>query len=160
MGEEAAGGGTARYVDSSVERLQVSLDGASGDRHVVTCNGVAVPLGPTATAGFLAAGVRYKAWAPQSSLHPTIGIHSPLVFEVIDTWTGRVLGGATHHVVDPTDREVDGYPGDLAEAEVRRSVRFEASTEQRPVDAATIDRPVVDHDFPVTLDLRRHPPRR
>ena len=160
MGEEASGGGTARYVDSSVERLQVGLEGTSGDRYVVTCNGVAVPLGPTATAGFLAAGVRYKAWAPQSALHPTIGIHSPLVFEVVDTWTGQVLGGATHHVVDPTGREVDGFPRDVAEAEVRRSVRFEASTERRPVDVATVDRPVVDHDFPVTLDLRRRPPGR
>ena len=84
LGEEATAGGTARYVDSSVERLQVSVRGIDPERHLVTCQGVPVPLTPTGAPGEHYAGVRYRAWQPWSALHPSIEVHAPLRFEVVD----------------------------------------------------------------------------
>ncbi len=95
LGEEPGPGGTARYVDSSVERLQVKVSGMTDTRHVVSCNGRRVPLHPTGTAGEFVAGVRYRAWQPPSCLHPTIGVHTPLVFDLFDAWTSRSIGGCT-----------------------------------------------------------------
>ena len=107
LGEEATAGGTARYVDSSVERLQVSLTGAAGSGQVwVTCNGFPVPLRPTHIPGLQVAGVRYRAWAPPSSLHPTIPPDSPLVFDVVDAGSGVSLGGATYYVSHPGGRSL------------------------------------------------------
>ena len=126
LGEEATGSGTSRYVDSSVERLQLKIKyGTPGDRYVLTCNGKRVPLIPTEEAGTFVAGVRYRAWQPWSALHPMIAAHTPLVFDFFDTWNGRALGGCTYHVVHPGGRNYDTFPVNALEAESRRVNRFE-----------------------------------
>jgi uncharacterized protein (DUF2126 family) len=125
LGEEATAGGTARYVDSSVERLEVKLRLAAPERYRLTCNGKAVPLLPTGEEGTYVAGVRYRAWQPPSALHPMIGVHSPLVFDLFDTWNGRALGGCTYHVVHPGGRSYEHFPVNALEAEARRVARFE-----------------------------------
>jgi uncharacterized protein (DUF2126 family) len=154
MGEEGAPGGTVRYVDSSVERLQVRLDGAAPQRYRVTCNGVTLPLQPTGTTGQFVAGVRYRAWQPPSCLHPTIGIDSPLVFDLVDTWMNKSLGGCQYHVAHPGGRHFETFPVNAFEAESRRMARFFrfGHTPGR-IDA---DIPHPNPEFPFTLDLRQH----
>ncbi|HET8710844.1 MAG TPA: transglutaminase family protein [Spongiibacteraceae bacterium] len=126
LGEEATGSGTSRYVDSSVERMQVKVRfGTPGDRYVLTCNGKRVPLIPTGEEGTFVAGIRYRAWQPWSALHPMIGVHSPLVFDFFDTWNGRALGGCTYHVAHPGGRSYETFPVNALEAESRRVNRFE-----------------------------------
>ena len=125
LGEEAIGQGTARYVDSSVERLQVKIRNAAPERFALTCNGIRVPLIATEETGTYVAGVRYKAWAPPSALHPTIGVHTPLVFDLFDTWNNRSLGGCTYHVMHPGGRNYEHFPVNALEAEARRIARFE-----------------------------------
>ncbi len=161
LGEEVSGSGTARYVDSSVEKVQVSVTGIVESRHAVTCNGVPVPLTAAAAPGTAVAGVRYRAWAPPSALHPTIGVHSPLVFDLVDLWNGRSLGGFTYHVVHPGGRSYDRYPVNAAEAEARRAGRFAAGGHTPgPVDVAAWPAPDAllgpgGGEYPCTLDLRR-----
>ena len=153
LGEEGAPGGTARYVDSSLERVQVLVRGMTGDRYVVTCNGRTVPLAPTGTFGEAVAGVRYRAWAPPSALHPTIGIHAPLTFDIFDRWTGRSIAGCRYHVSHPGGRSFEVFPINAYEAEGRRLARFEINghTAGRMAPQATR----VNADYPLTLDLRR-----
>ena len=166
LGEEATSGATARYVDSSTERLQVRVTGFAPARHLLVCNGRPVPLTATGTPGEYVAGVRYRAWRPWSALHPTLEIDSPLGFDVLDRASAVSLGGATYHVVHPGGRAYDAPPVNAAEAEARRGVRFEAVGQTTGVadlealDAAMAWRAAESDEYLVTLDLRRRRPAR
>ncbi len=153
LGEEPGASGTVRYVDSSVERLQVLVNGMTDPRHVIAVNGVRVPLHPTGINGQFVAGVRYRAWQPAACLHPTIGVHSPLVFDVIDTWHNRSIGGCTYHVAHPGGRNFDRFPVNAYEAESRRISRF-SNFGHSPGPQRLAELPI-SPEFPFTLDLRR-----
>jgi uncharacterized protein (DUF2126 family)/transglutaminase-like putative cysteine protease len=154
LGEEPAAGGTVRYVDSSAERVEAVVSGWVDERFVLACNGIAVPLRPTERAGEYAAGVRFKAWKPPESLHPTIPAQSPLVFDIYDRWSERSLGGITHYVSHPGGLSYDRFPVNASEAEARRRARFHAFG-HTPGQMAE-PRAVVSLETPFTLDLRAH----
>ena len=155
LGEEASSGGTARSVDSSVERLQVKVTGMIAPRYAVLCNGRPIPLHPTGEAGEFVAGVRYRAWQPASCLHPDIPVHSPLVFDIVDTWSKHAIGGCTYHVVHPGGRANQQFPVNAYEAESRRLARFTSfGHTPGPINVPPQERNV---EFPLTLDLRRSP---
>jgi uncharacterized protein (DUF2126 family)/transglutaminase-like putative cysteine protease len=153
LGEDASPSGTVRYVDSSAERLQAKVSGWVEERYILSCNGIALPLNRTDRVGEYVAGVRFKAWQPPNALHPTIPAQSPLVFDVYDRWTGRSLGGMTHHVSHPGGRSYDDFPVNANAAEARRRSRF------FPIGHTQGEMPeprlVVGRDHPRTLDLRR-----
>ena len=176
LGEEIANTGTARFVDSSVERVQVKLSGLTESRYVLLCNGVRVPLKATGVQGEFVAGIRYRAWQPPSALHPTLGVDSPLVFDLVDTWQGQVVGGCTYHVSHPGGRSYETFPVNAYEAESRRINRFRDTdftpgpVEYTPLNTRVTsfraqapsgkkvtlpDSKMVENpDFPFTLDLR------
>ena len=154
LGEEVSQSGTARYVDSSCERLQVRVDNYMPERYAILVNGVKIPLQKTERNGQAVAGVRFKAWSPPSSLHPQVGAMPSLVFEVYDTWSGRSLGGATYHVSHPGGRNYTTFPVNAFEAESRRIARFHKNGHSQGF-FNFVEAPV-DREFPHTLDLRRY----
>lgn len=152
MGEEPAGGGVSRSVDSTVERLQVLTRGLVPGRHSLACNGRRVPLAPTRENGAMVAGIRFKAWSQPSSLHPRLPVNAPLVFDVIDTGHNKSLGGCTYHVAHPGGRSFETFPVNENEAEGRRLARFEAMGHSP--GKVKIPKQENNPDFPATLDLR------
>ncbi|MGD0297635.1 MAG: transglutaminase family protein [Bryobacteraceae bacterium] len=153
LGEETSGSATVRNVDSSVERLQVKITGVTDSRYVVLCNGRRVPLHATGERGEFVAGVRYRAWQPPSCLHPNIPVHTPLVFDIVDTWSGRAIGGCEYHVTHPGGRAHETFPVNASEAESRRLARFR-DIGHTPGTIAVPDEER-NPEFPLTLDLRR-----
>jgi uncharacterized protein (DUF2126 family) len=155
LGEQTTGSGTSRYVDSSMERVELRVQGLVPERHAVVVAGLQVPLRPTGTAGELVGGVRFRAWAPPYSLQPHLGIHHPLRIDVVDRWAERSLGGAAYHVWHPEGRAFDGQPLTRFEAAARRAQRF---TDEGPLPWPVRAEPTSPHpDTPYTLDLRRFP---
>ena len=152
MGEEGSSSGTARYVDSSLERIEVRVTGLNDNRYVVTVNGRALPLQNTGTVGEYVAGVRYKAWNPPSSLHPSIGVHAPLTFDIVDTWMERSLGGCQYHVAHPGGLSYASLPVNSYEAESRRLTRFLQMGHTPGKMQVSPAQP--SREFPFTLDLR------
>ncbi len=183
LGEEATSSGMARYVDSSVERLQVKVRGMVPERHVITCNGLELPLVNTGVPGEYVVGVRYRAWQPTFSLHPDLPTDVPLVFDVVDTWYNRSLGGCAYHVSDPGGRGHEDHPVNANVAETRRLARFTTNQhssvtvepvadvrvektekpvkpgqfEERPPLKSRMktERILPSQEFPYTADLRR-----
>lgn len=153
LGEEPGLGGAVRYVDSSLERLQVKVNGLVEGRHQVLCNGHVVPLRPTGVHGEAVAGVRYRAWQPATCLHPTIGVHSPLEFDLVDSWAARSLGGCIYRVAHPGGRNYETFPVNANEAQARRSARFSELHLKGGEIHPAISPP--NPSFPATLDLRR-----
>jgi len=152
MGEEGAAGTTVRYVDSSLERLELKASGLNGNRYVITVNGRALPLQPTGRVGEFVCGVRYRAWAPPTALHPTIGVHVPLTFDIVDNWLGRSIGGCRYHVAHPGGLSPDNFPVNAYGAESRRLARFE--TLGHTPGAMKVAPVQPSREFPFTLDLR------
>ena len=154
LGEEGPAGGTARYVDSSVERLQVLVTGLTGDRFVITCNGRPLPLQPTGRNGEFVAGVRYRAWQPPSALHPTIPVHAPLTFDIVDTWMERSVAGCQYHVMHPGGRNSRSVPGEQLRGREPAARAIHASGPHARA-ASRAGRPRARAaSFPYTLDLR------
>jgi uncharacterized protein (DUF2126 family)/transglutaminase-like putative cysteine protease len=158
MGEEGSSGGAVRYVDSSLDRLQVKVSGLAPNRYWVTCNGRALPLQPTGQVGEFVGAVRYRAWQPSSALHPSIGVHAPLTFDLYDTWMNRSLGGCQYHVTHPGGRSHERFPVNSFEAESRRLARFFRMGHTPGTMPAAAPRS--DAEFPFTLDLRLSDDRR
>ncbi len=153
MGEEGAPGGTARYVDSSLERLEVKVSGWNDNRHLITVNGRALPLQPTGRVGEYVCGVRYRAWQPPSALHPSIGVHAPLTFDIVDRWLQRSMGGCRYHVTHPGGLSHEDFPVNAYTAESRRLARFFRFGHTPGTMDVKPAAPSLEH--PYTLDLRQ-----
>jgi uncharacterized protein (DUF2126 family) len=129
------------------------VSGWVDERYVLAANGAAVPLTRTDREGEYVGGVRFKAWNPPSALHPTIGVHVPLVLDVFDRWSGRSVGGLTYHVSHPGGRSYETFPVNANEAEARRRSRFFPFGHT----PGAMREPMVhrSREHPRTLDLRR-----
>ncbi len=158
LGEEAGAGGTVRYVDSSVERVQVKVTGWNPARYALACRGRQVPLQATSQEGVAVAAIRFKAWTLPKGLHPTLKADGTLVIDVVDLWNHRVVAGCTFHVDHPAGRNYEQPPVNAFEAESRRSARFEAGG-HTPGPLKRLPILVVDPEFPHTLDVRGIPAR-
>ncbi|TVP97079.1 MAG: transglutaminase family protein [Planctomycetaceae bacterium] len=158
LGEEPGGGGTVRFVDSSLERIQVLVDGYIEGRHSVLCNGTRVPLRATGVPQQFVAGVRYRAWQPPSCLHPTIPVHAPLRFDLVDRRSGKSQGGCTYYVSHPGGLSYETFPINASEAEARRASRFRTDgMSGGPIEVPELPPSIEGNPFPVTLDLRTVP---
>ena len=157
LGEQISAAGTSRFVDSSVERLQIKVSGMIPGRHTVTCNRRALPLTATGVPGEFVAGVRFRAWNQPSALHPTIEVQAPLTFDLVDTWAGRALGGCTYHVAHPGGRNYESFPVNANEAEARRVARF--WTHGHSAGPMRLRAETLNPALPSTLDLRWQPLR-
>ncbi|CAN5377783.1 transglutaminase family protein [soil metagenome] len=155
LGEEMSAGGTARYVDSSVERMQLRVRGLTDGRHIIACNGRMLPLHPTGIPGEYVAGIRFRAWSPWSALHPTIKVQAPLTFDLIDNWSGRAIGGCTYHVTHPGGRSEESSPINANAAEARRFARFWAHG--HTPGPMNVYKEELNPNLPMTLDLRWQP---
>jgi uncharacterized protein (DUF2126 family) len=156
LGEEVTAQGTSRFVDSAVERLQVKVSGVTDERHVVVCNGRRVPLRPTGRRGEFVAAVRFKAWQPPSGLHPMMAVHTPLVFDILDTWNHRSIGGCTYYAGHPGGRHEETFPVNANEAESRRIARFKDIG--HTAGKFEVPQEETSRDYPYTLDLRKQSP--
>jgi uncharacterized protein (DUF2126 family) len=158
LGEEAQASGQARFVDSSLERIQVKLKNVPGGRFTACCNGVEIPLHDTGIEGEQVAGIRYRAWHPPSCLHPTIGTHGPLRLEIYDRYNARAIAGCTYHVVHPGGRANEVRPINAVAAESRRIARFDRAGYTPGMHYPQPYEPLhggINPSFPMTLDLRR-----
>jgi len=182
LGEEVSNIGTSRFVDSSLERVEVKVSGINEERYIVLCNGMRMPLRPTGRKSEYVVGVRYKAWAPPSALHPTLPVDVPLVFDIFDTWNGRSIGGCTYHVSHPGGLSYETYPVNSYEAETRRESRFWnyghtqgeyllnlpkyseddaqrvviEQTQTKDISIIDVPKPIEpDKEYPLTFDLRK-----
>jgi uncharacterized protein (DUF2126 family)/transglutaminase-like putative cysteine protease len=157
LAEEAHSGRTVRTVDSSMERMQVKVSGFSIEsRYAVACNGRRVPLQPTGEPGVALGGVRFRARRLSASLHPTVPVHAPLVFDLIDCLTGHSIGQCTYYVGPPDGGSYAARPANAAEADGRRMERFKVEASALSPMAAPAEE--MNPLFPMTLDMRL-PPR-
>ena len=180
LGEEMSSSGTARFVDSSIERIELKATGLTGERYAILCNGMRIPMANTGTKGEFVASLRYRAWQPPSALHPNLGVDTPLVFDIFDLWVGKSVAGCTYHVFHPGGRAYDSFPVNSFEAEGRRVSRFynenhtqgvytpkeistdikryilekEVEIDQKIALTPTIIEP--DPEYPHTFDLRKY----
>ncbi|MGZ3422858.1 MAG: transglutaminase family protein [Polyangiales bacterium] len=155
LGEETTASGTSRYVDSSMERIEVRAEGLVAERHAVLVNGYVMPMRATPRRDEHVGGIRFRAWAPPHALHAHLGIHHPVRLDVVDLWAERSIGACAYHVWHPEGRSYDKGPLTSFEASARRAQRF---TIEGPLPSPVRARRLSIHDeSPYSIDLRRFP---